>query len=183
MISENYKTRIQVLAGILNESELIEESTIEKLTDLGFSEKVGSELLSKNKKLSIFIGNLITKEFAKSKGINNGEIKNILPMLDQEELYMFMKSKEGEVNYILEWLKSANEAGDKIDIKEIENLSDAIKSANEWYENRPKLESVTDEAGEVKKVYPNRFYWLDLKTNESKSLNTSKIVFRNKFRI
>ena len=167
MISENYKTRIQVLAGILNESELIEESTIEKLTDLGFSEKVGNELLNKNKKLSIFIGNLVAKEFAKSKGINNGEIKNILPMLDQEELYMFMKSKEGEINYILEWLKSANEAGDRVEIKEIDNLSDALKDANDWYENRPKLESVTDEAGEVKKVYPNRFYWLDLKTNES----------------
>ena len=95
MITESYKNRIKELAGLLNEeSGLLTENSVEKLTGLGFSKEIADYLLDLNKKRSIVIGDLLTKEFAKNKGITQGHIKSILPSLDPHELLLYFKSKE-----------------------------------------------------------------------------------------
>jgi len=193
MISESCKKRIQLLSGILSEAELLEENSIDKLKNLGFSEKVGNELLEKNKKFSIFLGNILTKQFAQLKGINNGELRNILPLLDQEELYMFIQSKEDEINYVLGWLKSASEANEPVNIKSIDSWQEALRGAQEWQdataESQKGESDIKDESGEIIKKYPDAevnvykitsvtdegeflrkvkgLYWIDLKTNNS----------------
>lgn len=167
MISEDYRTRIQRLAGLLTEDELLMENNIGKLQELGFSEQFGNYLLELSKKYSIFLGNILTKEFAKEKGNTSGHIKNILPMLDQEELLIFSKSKAGDINFILEWINDINKAGENLDLRQIDSLSDATERANEWYTSKRTSGEIKDESGNIIKVFPDKYYFIDLKTNDS----------------
>lgn len=167
MISEDYKSRIQRLAGLLTEDELLMENNIGKLQELGFSEQFGNYLLELSKKYSIFLGNILTKEFAKEKGNTSGHIKNILPMLDQEELLIFSKSKAGDINFILEWINDVNKSGENLDLRQIDNISDSLERANEWYALKRNTTEITDESGNILKVFPDKYYFIDLKTNDS----------------
>jgi len=167
MISEEYKSRIQKLAGLLSESELLTENDTDKLRGLGFSDGMSNFLLEFNKKYSVFLGNILTKEFAKEKGSGGGHIKNILPMLDQEELVAYSRSKVGELNYVLEWIKDANVSGQPVDLRQIDSLSEAVENANEWNSSKEAKGKIEDESGTILKTYPDNDYWIDLHTNNS----------------
>ena len=160
MISETYSKRLQELAGILS------EDNSGKLKSFGISDQVASFIVKLDDKLAMFIANITLAEFVKREHIEGHNIKEIIPILNQNDYLGFLEENEGRVNYVLEWIKSPNRP--EVDIKTIQDLSQAEEMARAWHNNRTATGSIKDEAGDVIDVYPKEgLYWIDLKTNHS----------------
>lgn len=161
LISENYKKRLQELAGVL-----IEDNS-GKLKNFGISNDVVSFIIGLDDKLALFLTNITLFEFAKQEGLKGKNIKELIPIINQEDFLQFLHNNRERLNYILEWIKSPNRQGN-IDFKSIEDLSQAFNMADTWFNSFEATGVITDESGEVVKNYPNDgMYWIDLKTNDS----------------
>lgn len=160
MISESYKYRLQELAGILLEDNKF------KLTKFGFTEQVAKVFTDIDDKLSMFFANIITKEYAKQQNIDKPNLKEVIPLIDQNELVSFIDRNNVPIAVILEWLKSPLRQGD-VNLQQIKDLSQALEMAQEWHNNIEASGIIKDQSGEIIKEYPDGFYWIDLQTNSS----------------
>jgi len=161
LISESYKKRLQELAGVLS------EDNTGKLKNFGISDDVANFIVGIDDKLALFLTNITLFEFAKQEGLKGKNIKELIPIINQEDFLQFLHNNRERLNYILEWIKSPNRQGN-IDFKSIEDLSQAYEMADAWFNTFEATGIIDDESGEVVKTYPNEgMYWIDLKTNNS----------------
>jgi hypothetical protein len=165
MISEIYKYRIQELAGILS------EDNAPKLARLGFTEQAAKVFVDIDDKLAMFFANLLTREFAKSKGVSEEDakkkdIKDILSMIDQDGLIYYVNARINEINLVLDWIKSPFRR-EVLNLKTIESFPQALEMAHQWHNSMEATGIINDESGDIVKRYPNGYYWIDLKTNSS----------------
>lgn len=159
LLSEKYSDRIKELAGILTENKN------EKLMKIGFSEDFATYLNEVGGKYALVLGDWSVKQYAKDHNINKNNIKEIFPEIDQNKVIEYLKNNETTVNTIMEWLKFPNRP--QIDLKQIKNLEEALDKAIEWHESLQATGIIVDESGEVIKQYPEGYYWINLKTNNS----------------
>lgn len=161
MISESYKNRIQELAGVLL------EDNSGKLKGFGINDQVASYLVKLDDKLSIFVANITLAEFAKEEGIEGENLKELIPIINQNDYLNFLERNEGRINYVLEWVKSPDKG--EINLRDIKDLSQAMEMAEAWHNAAPATGAIHDESGEIVKTYPKEgYYWIDLKTNSSR---------------
>lgn len=159
LLSEKYSDRIKELAGILTENKN------EKLMKIGFSEDFATYLNEVGGKYALVLGDWSVKQYAKDHNINKNNIKEIFPEIDQNKVIEYLKNNETTVNTIMEWLKFPNRP--QIDLKQIKDLEEALDKAIEWHESLQATGIIVDESGEVIKQYPEGYYWINLKTNNS----------------
>lgn len=159
LLSEKYSSRIKELAGILTENKN------EKLMKIGFSEEFATYLNDVGGKYALVLGDWSTKQYATDHGINKNNVKEIFPEIDQNKVIEYLKNNETTVNTIMEWLKFPNRP--QIDLKQIKNLEEALDKAIEWHESLQATGIIVDESGEIIKQYPEGYYWINLKTNNS----------------
>jgi hypothetical protein len=159
LLSEKYLQRIQVLSGIITENRN------EKLTKLGFSEDFATYLNDVGGKYALVLGDWSARQYANDHGVNKTNLKEILPLVDQNKVIEYLKSNETTVDTIIEWLKFPNRP--QVDLKQIKTLEEALDAAIEWHQTLEASGTITDESGEIIKQYPEGYYWIDLKTNNS----------------
>lgn len=158
MISEDYKKKILNLSGILLENNL------KKLTDFGISDSIANYITNIDEKLSIFLINITLAEFAKSEGLEGGNLREIIPIINQSEYLNFLEKNVGRINYVVEWIKSPNR--EEVNLKDIKNLTQAFEMADLWHNSSEASGNISDESGDIVKTYPKEgYYWIDLKTN------------------
>lgn len=158
MLTENYKRRLQELAG------LVLEDNTDKLKGFGINDEVAKFIVSINDKLAVFLANISIAEFAKTEGIERRDIKDILGVINQHDLLRFLHENVGKINFILAWLNSPDVSRD-VNLKNIETLSQAHDMADAWHKSLSASGVINDESGVVVKVYPEGYYWIDLQTN------------------
>lgn len=159
LLSEKFSIRIKELAGILTENKN------EKLVKMGFSEDFATFLNEIGGKYALVLGDWSVKQYAKDHGINKNNIKEIFPEINQDSVIEYIKNNETTVNTIMEWLKYPNRP--MVDLKQIKNLEEALDKAIEWHDSLEASGKIEDESGEIIKQYPEGYYWIDLKTNNS----------------
>jgi hypothetical protein len=159
LLSEKYSQRIKMLAGVLTENKN------EKLMKLGFSDEFATYLNDVGGKYALVLGDWSTKQYAKDHNISSSNLKEILQQVDQNKVLDYIKNNETTVNTIMEWLKFPNRP--QVDLKQIKNLEEALDKAIEWHESLEASGTIEDESGEIIKQYPEGYYWIDLKTNNS----------------
>ena len=163
MITENYKNRIKCLAGVLT------EGNEDKLKNLGVREDVAKALTKIDEKLSLFLANILTQEYAKQEDLDGDNIKEFMLVVNQNDFLRFIEENKGKINYIIEWIKSPFRVGE-LNLKEIKDLSQAFEMAEQWHNTIEDTGIIDDESGEIVKSYPmDGLYWIDLKTNESEA--------------
>ncbi|MFA5066977.1 MAG: hypothetical protein WC466_02895 [Candidatus Izemoplasmatales bacterium] len=161
MLSENYKKRIQELAGLLI------EGNEDKLRSFGINNDISKYLTNIDEKLSIFLANILISEYAKKEDIDVTNIKDTINLIDQGDFLDFIEDNKEKLNYIIEWIKSPFRVGE-INLKDIADLSQAFSMAEEWHKSIQDTGIIKDESGDIIKTYPKEgFYWIDLKTNYS----------------
>jgi len=159
LLSEKYSQRIKMLAGVLTENKN------EKLMKLGFSDEFATYLNDVGGKYALVLGDWSTRQYANDHGVNSSNLKEILPQVDQNKVIEYLKNNETTVNTIMEWLKFPNR--EQVDLKQIKTLEEALDAAIEWHQTLQASGQITDESGEIIKQYPEGYYWIDLKTNNS----------------
>ena len=159
LLSEKYSQRIKMLAGVLTENKN------EKLMKLGFSDEFATYLNDVGGKYALVLGDWSTRQYANDHGVNSSNLKEILPQVDQNKVIEYLKNNETTVNTIMEWLKFPNR--EQVDLKQIKTLEEALDAAIEWHQTLQASGQITDESGEFIKQYPEGYYWIDLKTNNS----------------
>lgn len=159
-LTENFKYRILELSGLITEGKEV------KLMKLGFNEALAKLLLSIDEKYALFLGDIISREFARNNNINKENLKEILPLINQGELASFIQRNEDPIINILEWLKSPLRNGE-INLREIKTLTQAWEMAHEWHNSLEATGKIEDETGDIFKIYPDGMYWIDLNTNSS----------------
>lgn len=159
LLSEKFSIRIKELAGILTENKN------EKLVKIGFSEDFATFLNEVGGKYALVLGDWSVKQYAKDHGINKNNVKEIFPEINQDSVIEYIKNNETTVNTIMEWLKYPNRP--MVDLKQIKNLEEALDKAIEWHDSLEASGKIEDESGEIIKQYPEGYYWIDLKTNNS----------------
>lgn len=159
LLSEKYSQRIKMLAGVLTENKN------EKLMKLGFSDEFATYLNDVGGKYALVLGDWSTRQYAKDHGVSSSNLKEILPQVDQNKVIEYLKNNETTVNTIMEWLKFPNR--EQVDLKQIKTLEEALDAAIEWHQTLQASGQITDESGEIIKQYPEGYYWIDLKTNNS----------------
>jgi hypothetical protein len=161
IISENHIKRLQELAGILS------EDNSGKLKKFGINDDVANFIVGLDDKLAMFLANITISEFAKEEGILGKNLKEIIPIINQEDFLEFLDKNKERLNYVLEWLKSPFRQGD-VNIKEIDDVSQAYEMADAWFKSLEATGVVKDESGDIVKTYmSDGMYWIDLKTNNS----------------
>lgn len=161
LLSEKYSNRIKELAGIITENKN------EKLIKIGFSEDFATFLNDVAGKYSLIVGDWSTRQYAQDHNIENNNIKEILPIVDQNKIIEYIKNNETTLNTIMEWLKFPNRP--QVDLKQFKTLEEALNFAIEWHQTLQASGKIEDESGEVIKQYPDDdYYWIDLKTNSSR---------------
>ena len=159
LLSERYSERIKQLAGILTENKN------EKLVKLGFSEDFATYLNDVAGKYALIVGDWSTKQYVKDHNIQQTNLKDILPIVDQNQVIEYLKNNETTLNTIMEWLKFPNRP--QVDLKQFKTLEEALDYALEWHQSLQASGKIDDESGELIKQYPEGYYWIDLKTNSS----------------
>jgi hypothetical protein len=159
LLSEKYSQRIKMLAGVLTENKN------EKLMKLGFSDEFATYLNDVGGKYALVLGDWSTRQYANDHGVSSSNLKEILPQVDQNKVIEYLKNNETTVNTIMEWLKFPNR--EQVDLKQIKTLEEALEAAIEWHQTLQASGQITDESGEIIKQYPEGYYWIDLKTNNS----------------
>lgn len=119
LISESFKNRMQELAGIIQENP-------HKIMKLGFDEEIAHYLGGLDKKRGLFFADSLTKEYAKERGIEGANAKQILQQVDQDDLFAYMKSKDEDIRLIIDWIKSKQ---GQVNIKEIGGFEDVLAAA------------------------------------------------------
>lgn len=160
-LNEKYSHRIKELAGILLENKNA------KLVKLGFTEELATYLNEKADKYSLVLGDWSVRQYAQDHNINKTNLKEILPLIDQNQVIDYLKDNETTVNTIMEWLKFPNR--EQVDLRQIKTLEEALNVALEWHQNLTATGKINDEMGVVFKVYPEGYYWIDLQTNNSRA--------------
>lgn len=129
VISEMFENRMQDLAGILQENA-------QKITKIGFSEKIAEYLSSLNKKRGLFFADSLTNEYLREKGIgemNGANIKGVLSTINQEELFNYMRSRESDIILILDWIQ-LNQG--QIDLRDFGTFNNIVAAASEQMESQ-----------------------------------------------
>lgn len=163
MLSENYKKRIQELAGILS------EDSTGKLKSFGVNDEIAKYLVSIDDKLALYLLNWTLEDFTKIEGISGGNIREILSIMNQGKFIDFIERNEQRINYVLEWIRSPFRT-EELNLKQIKSLDEAYEMANVWHTSIEETGVIKDESGKIIKTYPkDGFYWIDLQTNSSKA--------------
>lgn len=174
MLSESYRRRIKQLSGVLLEKD--ERKTIVDVLKL--PQKVADWAHGINDKLSLWIANTFKNdlyaEFPAFKEIdldkdytdplNRSKKKMLLQILDR-----WMDNRRDEYGYIMDWLRGRNEIAietDKIILKDL-TFKQALDRSKRWHDEVAKIRGgqIQGETGEVIKVFPDGFYWINLQTS------------------
>lgn len=194
LISESEKQRIlnqHSLQGYKTLSTLISEADRRKdIKKFGFNDELSDIFHQIDDKRSLWLANITARSFAKMKNIQGEKLKDIVKKINSNEFKEFIEDKRGDINYILDWVKSPDR--EEINFKEIKNLEQAMEMSRVWHETLSGDFKIQDESGEVIKTYPEGYYWIDLKTNCSReegaamghcgrdSVSTTLFSFRDK---
>ena len=91
IISESFENRMHELAGIIQENS-------HKIMKLGFTDKIANYLAELDKKRGMFFADSLTRQYVKDSGLSGeGNIRQILETINQEDLFNYMKSRENEI--------------------------------------------------------------------------------------
>lgn len=122
IISEVFENRMHELSGIIQENA-------HKIMNLGFDEDISNYLANIDKKRGMFLADSLTRQYIKDKGISGLEgqgVKQILPSIDQKDLFNYMKSRENEMQMISDWVKAS---GGQVDLRSFSDFNDVLAAA------------------------------------------------------
>ena len=100
----------------------------------------------------------------------------MVEIVDERELFDFLKENDNELNYILDWMKAPVRQEEEGPLqkgfiaKNFNNIFEMFQMAKDWHE---KIESTATGKvenpykGKIVKRYGDDYYWIDLQTNNS----------------
>lgn len=124
------------MSSVQFRGRLIKENA-EKLMRLGFSKSISEYLSNIDKKRGIYFADILTREFL---GKNVTNLKQELEIIDQEELFDYIKSKEEEIQLVSNFVKQSQ---GQVDLRNFNSFNDAVAAAYEAFsfsDAEPELE-------------------------------------------
>jgi hypothetical protein len=124
IISESHLNRLQELAGILEENA-------QKIMKLGFSEPIAEYLAAIDKKRGMYFADVVTRDYLDKKGepeLAKQNLKQVLPNIDQAELFDYIKSRENDIRMVADWVKQSQ---GQVNLKSFNSFEEAVTAAYE----------------------------------------------------
>lgn len=140
IISESHLNRLQELAGILEENA-------QKIMKLGFIEPIADYLAAIDKKRGMYFADALARDFLDKKGepeLAKQNLKQVLPNINQAELFEFMRSRENDIKMVADWVRQSE---GQVDLRAFNNFEEAVTAA---YESM----AGSDEAGDLEFIEP-----------------------------
>ena len=166
-IKNNYKQRIQELAGVLEESN--EDVIVKKIGLPKFVAKWAQEL---SPKYAVWIANSFKKYLLEktAEKIPNDKMELMLKDTSEgvkSEVMSEISVVEPDYQHILDWLRGRSSGAvvetDRLDFKEL-TFEEALERSESWHKELEKVQGgqIEDEDGKIIKTYPDGYYWIDL---------------------
>lgn len=124
IISESFENRMHELSGIIEENA-------HKIMKLGFDSNIADYLAAIDKKRGMFFADSLTQQYIKDSG--NSELegmstKRALALINQAELFSYMKSRENEIAMVSEWVKASQ---GQVNLKDFSSFNELVAQASE----------------------------------------------------